>query len=345
MKYCTISKPLFLTLFLSLFILINSGSAKSFPFRTIAPGEIVPDISLLETQSNKTTSFHKLRGKPAILFFWGGDIAEKKERSIKALKGLKGLASFLQENDVQLQIINVQNDEEGIISEIRQAAGVTGKMYRDSKQKAYEQLGIFIMPSLLLIDKTGKVVNGMGYSKNMIQRLRGEIEIMSGEKTAEQLEAELHPKVIEKSADEKKARRHLQMGLVLARKGLIETALEEFQKALSTKNDLPEAHTEMGCGYLQLGKTQEAQDALDTALDLDPDSLRAEICMAQLSARLGEVDEAIDDLKAMLFRHSRNAPLHYALGQFYQQQEKYAKAAEEFRKAYELLNKKMNFQE
>lgn len=334
-----------LTIFLSLSIFLSSGVAESFPFRTLSLGEQIPDVSLVKATDNSKLSIHELQGSPAVLVFWGGDLDTKKKRAITALSELQELLPFFAEKNISFTAINVQGDSDATIAEITQAAGLTVPVYLDPEQQAYASLGIYIMPSVLLLDKNGVTIAGMGYSKDMTATLKGEVEILLGDKTREQVEAELHPVMEEKSKEEKEGNRRLGMGHVLARKGQLEAAQREFQAAIASNPKLAEAHVELGCLLLQLGKIDEAQKSLDAGLDIDQDSLRGEICSAQVLAAQGEVDTALDDLKAMLFRNGRNAELHFVLGTLYEKQENYSMATKEFRKSYELLQRSSSLEE
>ena len=338
MKLQQFSKSLFFSAIFLLYTFISSGSAESFPFRTIAPGDQLPTLTLTSSMG-QSLSTADLPATPSVLLFWGADIAEKKARSIKAMQELDRLAPFFNQHKVSLLLINAQGDDSSRFAQVQQESKSTAPLYHDSGQQAYGQLGIFIMPSVLLLDKERQVVAGMGFSKSMGPRLRGELEILLGLKSRDKVEEELNPKMVEKSASEKKARRHLQMGLVLVRKGQLEAGIRELLQAVSSQENLAEAQSVLGCAYGQLGKEQEALTALDRALELNPDDVQAEICLAQISASQGELAEAIQDLQAMLFRHGRNAQLHYVLGQLLQQQQQHEKAAQEFSKAYELLER------
>ena len=79
----------------------------------------------------------------------------------------------------------------------------------------------------------------------------------------------------------------------------------------------------------------------------------ARICALHISpcsdlgsrAEKGEVAQAISDLQAMVFRNGRNYHLHYVLGTLYSKKTDPEKAAQEFRKAYELLDRQMQHAE
>lgn len=330
-------KIIVLTLFISFSICLDSGVAQSFPFRNLAVGKPLPAGTIVDSADRTAFSLDALHGRPAVLLFWGGDIEMKKKRAITALTELQGLAPFLAERNISVKVINAEGDSLTIIKEVIAASGLTEPVYVDPDQKLYGELGVFIMPAVLLLDNDGVIVAGLGYGKDMTATLKGDIQIMLGEKTPEQLEAELHPVMIEKTKDEKDANRYLNMGKVLVHKGQFDEAKKEFQTALSRNPKLAEAFVELGCVDFQLGELDESAKNLDLGLELDPDSLRGEICFAQTTAAQGDVDTALDDLQEMLFRNGRNANLHYVLGTLHEQKGDLAKAAVEYRKAYELL--------
>ena len=78
--------------------------------------------------------------------------------------------------------------------------------------------------------------------------------------------------------------------------------------------------------------------------ELTPDYLPANICDARVRAEEGGMDDAVDDLKALLFRNARNPELHFTLGSLYEKQQKFTEAAAEYRKAYELVSKHVEFE-
>ena len=338
-------KILTLTILLSLYTFLSSGVAESFPFRTLSVGEQVPNVTLVNAADNSSLSTQDLKGSAAVIFFWGGDLDSKKKRAIAALTELQELLPFFTEKNIAFKVVNAQGDSDATIAEVSEASGLSVPVYLDSDQQAYGALGIFIMPSVLLLDSKGVTVAGMGYSKDMTAELKGEIEIMLGEKTREQVDAELNPVMVEKSKEEKDGNRRLSMGLVMARKGQLEAAQREFQAALESNPQLAAAHIELGCLAFQLGKNEEALNYLDAGLDIDEDSLRGEICLAQVTAAQGDIDGALSDLKAMLFRNARNAELHYVIGTLYDKKNNAAEAAKEYSKAYQLLLRSSNLEE
>lgn len=334
---------LILRTFIILNLLIFNTStllAVAFPFREFNVGDPVPDVTLMGFEdAKKQVTFSDLQGKPFVAVFWGADIEEKIERSTKTLEGLETLAQFFQERQVQVFTVNVQFDDPAIIEQVVNQAKSNVDVYLDQNRDAYATLGLFIMPTILLVDKDGKVAAGMGYSHDVVDRLKGEIEIMLGEKTRDQVMAELRPEMKETSEEDKQSRRHMDFGLVMRKRGQLETSIRELKKAVEIKPDLAQAHFELGCIYLEKGQLDEAEKAFDSALESDPDSIRARVCKTKFKREKGLADEAVKDLLVILDEHPDTYDALYTLGRSYEDLKKMQEAMDSYKKAYSSIQR------
>lgn len=326
--------------FAGLFILVDSSQAESFPFRTLTIGKPVPDAQFVGYKGEETKSIHSFAGKPLFLIFWGGDMEAKKKRAVKTLTALQGLLPYLNEKGVSVLVVNMQNDLQMVVDEVVTLSGLTIPVYKDVSQEAYSSFGLYVLPSALFVDAKGKVTGGVGYSKDIAQRLRGETDVMLGLITKKELEAELNPVMKEIPKEERLALRHMEMGIVMNHKGMPDAAQREFQDALKLNPSLHEARIKLGCLHLENGALDDAIKELEAGIEGKPDSIEAEICLAKVSAEMGELDEAIMDLKTLLFKNSRNSDLQYAVGRLLEKQKKHEEAAASYRKAYDLLQRK-----
>lgn len=331
-----------ITSFLMLFC--GASMASSFPFRAIAPGDPLPALSFKNIKDNSVVAVASLKGSAVALVFWGADMDTKKERSLKTLAAMEASLPFLEQRKVKVLLVNAQGDAPEVMQGVVSQLGGKLPVYVDESQKAYGDLGIFVVPSVMLVDKDGKVVSGIGFSHDFSERLQGEVQVMLGEKNREAMEKELRPEMKEKPAEEKQSVRHLNMALVMTKRGQADSAISELQKALALEPKMAEAQGQLGCLYLDKGKLVEAKAALDKAYELNPDYLPAMICDARVRAEEGQVDEAVGDLQALLFRNARNADLHYALGLLLEKQQKFTDAAQEYRKAYELVSREVELE-
>lgn len=328
-------------IFSGVLVFSGYGEANSFPFRSVNVGDPLPAVTVRSMLNQQEESLSKFKGKPLVLVFFGADIPTKKERSVKALTELQKMASFLEDKGVTVLTVNVQGDETAIINEVISESASTFPVYVDAGRQAYGNLGIFVMPSIMLVATDGSVVAGMGYSHDLGQRLKGEVELMLGEKTRAQVEEELRPEMVEKSEEEKGALRHYNLGMTMIKRGQPEAAMRELGKAIELEPELGNAHVHLGCLQLAAGQLELARASLDKGTELVPDMLEGKVCSARLKAEAGQLDEAIDDINFMMLRSSRSPILHYVLGTMLEAKDDKAKAMQEYRKAYELLEKSL----
>lgn len=342
MKNSTRIKLFFFVLVTACFCSVSNSFAESFPFRSIAIGNPIPAANVTAFKKQETVNFNSFKGKPFVVVFWGADLPAKKERAIKAFTTLQELLPFFEKRNISILAVNVQDDPVEVIEEVVTLSKSTMPMYVDSSKTLYADLGIFVMPALLLLDKDGKVNAGMGYSHDVGDRLKGDCEILLGEKTKEQVAEAIRPKVADKSPEEKEAMRRLNMGEVLVKKGMSDSAIREYEEAIKIFPAIGgEAYVQLGCLYLDAGKIDEADKMIEKGLKMTPDSLRGQICMAKVMA-VDNVQDAINELESLLLRKSQSPDLHYAIGTFYEKLGNTAKSAKEYRKAYELLENKIS---
>lgn len=329
---------LFLGVFCLLFLLCGASMASSFPFRAISVGDPLPSLNFKKVNSSDLLTVEDFKGKPVVLVFWGADIETKKERSLKAFSATEELLPFLEERKVKVLFVNAQGDDLNIIKSVSDNLSGDIPVFMDESKKAYGELGIFVVPSVLLIDTDGKVAAGLGYSHDYKERLQGEVEILLGEKSRQEVEAALRPEMIERTPEEKKTARYLSLALIMKKRGQVDSAIKELQNALAINPDMVEAHGELGCLYIDKGMLEEAKKELDAAYELDSDYVPANICDARVMAEEGQVDEALDELRVLLFRNARNPELHYTIGTLQEKKGNIVEAAKEYRKAFELVN-------
>jgi Tfp pilus assembly protein PilF len=230
-------------------------------------------------------------------------------------------------------------DPAAVINEVVDKSKSTIKVYLDENQKAYATLGIFVMPTVLLVDKDGNVAAGMGYSRDLMDRLKGAVEIMLGEKTAEQVAAELRPEMIEISAEEKASRRHFDFGMVMLKRGQLDAAIREFGKAVEVDPGMSKAHLQLGCLYLGNNELENAEKSINKTLEADPDSVNGKICRGELLRLKGELEQAAKELQAVITSHPEKYDAYYYLGRVFEDQKKEKEAMDMYKKGYKLILK------
>jgi tetratricopeptide (TPR) repeat protein len=323
-----------------LFLTINTVVVVAFPFRELKEGNPVPDVTLtpLETEKSKVT-FSGIKGTPFIVIFWGADLPEKIKHSAQILGDIEKLVPFLDERNIQRYSVNVQNDGNDAVQEVVSKSKSTIEIYKDENLKAYATLGIYVMPVVLLVDQEGNVSAGMGYSHDLIDRLKGSIEIMLGEKTEAQVAAELRPEMIEATAEEKASKRHFSYGMVMMKRGQFDAAIRELSKAVENDPGMSAAYLQLGCLYLGKNEYENAERAINKALDADPESVQGKICQGELLRLRKQLDEAEKLLQEVISSHPENYKAKYNLGRVLEDKKKDKEAMENYKKAYRSIVK------
>lgn len=327
-----------LVIVLALFVSsISTLQAEAFPFREFTEGGQVPDVTLQNLANpSKTVSFSDLKGTGFIAVFWGADLPEKIEHSASVLRAVEDLAPFLRERNISVLSVNAQGDGAAEIDRVLKLADSRAQVYLDRDNTAYATLGLFVLPTVLLVDRNGRAAAGFGYSRDLQDRLRGAIEIMLGEKTPEQVEADLRPEMREPTADEKAARRHLDFGLVMLKRGQLDAAARELAKAVAIDPGLTDVHLQLGCIYLDLDRLNEAEEAIVRAPEIDPAAPAAH-CRGELLRRKGQLAEAEKELDRILEANPTHHNAVYTLGKVHEDQQQFEEASIAYKKAYELV--------
>jgi len=174
----------------------------------------------------------------------------------------------------------------------------------------------------------------------LIDRLRGSVEIMLGEKTAEQVAAELRPEMKVASDEDKASKRHFDFGMVMMKRGQIDAAIRELGKAVEVDPTMSEAHLQLGCLYLGNLELDNAEKAINKALETDPDSVGGKICLGELLRLKGELDQAAKELQTIVAAHPEKYDAYYYLARVYEDQKKDKEAMDNYKKGYIAILKK-----
>ncbi len=328
-------KNLMLFIIMSFLFLCARQTQGAFPFRNVKKGLPLPHFCVYPLTTQEKLCSENLRGKLSILFFWGADLPIKKERTIKILQEFRKTEPFLKKRAVRFISINVQNDDLKTIEEVVKSSKTNYPIYVDRHKEAYKALGIFVMPSVLIIDKQGKIVEGEAYSHYLIKKIKEKIQTIMGEKHSIKKDTK-NSKIKQKTTKEKMADRYFNMGKIMLKRRMPKEAIKEFQKALELNPLLYKAHIAIGCIYLQEGNIKQAIHELKISLK-HIKSLKGEICLARAIAKQGDTKQAINRLKELLLHNNQNPEIHFALGELYEQEKRYTQALQEYKKAYKLL--------
>jgi Flp pilus assembly protein TadD len=110
---------------------------------------------------------------------------------------------------------------------------------------------------------------------------------------------------------------HHNLGIVYQQRGDHAKAVEQFQKAISSKPDDAASHALLGVSLLALARAQEAVEHVEKAVQLDPNKPELRLQLALAYERIGDSPRVVEQLRA-LRRSEPKEPEHaYRLGKAY----------------------------
>ena len=107
---------------------------------------------------------------------------------------------------------------------------------------------------------------------------------------------------------------HYSLANALVQKGRTSEAIDHYQHALQIDPSYVEAHTNLGDALFLMGRTSQAIDQYEQALRIDPNYGHAHINLADALVKTGRVPEAIDHYKQAVRMTPSYGTAHYNLG-------------------------------
>jgi tetratricopeptide (TPR) repeat protein len=104
------------------------------------------------------------------------------------------------------------------------------------------------------------------------------------------------------------------LGIVLAKRGRIDEAIDHYRKALEIEPNHAEAHNNLGLALAGRGRIDEAIDHYQRTLKIDPGDAAAHVNLGLALAGRGRIDEAMSHFQKALDIKPDDAEGHYNLG-------------------------------
>ena len=220
----------------SLFFAFCMQTIPAHAFMYVHRGDELPHLDFWEVSTDLKKEFGKKSG-PLVLIFWGADIDTKRDRAIEVLSDIQNNRSFYKERGVELAAVFVQPQLMSLIDKVVSKTKIDFPVYVDNDRQAFENLGVYVMPSILIVTKDGIIHEGLGYTRNLDELLPGEIQVMLHEKDREELNAELHPEIVVRTTAQRRARLDYNYAMNLVKRHRVDAALDKLELSLQKNPD------------------------------------------------------------------------------------------------------------
>jgi tetratricopeptide (TPR) repeat protein len=126
---------------------------------------------------------------------------------------------------------------------------------------------------------------------------------------------------------------HNDLGYVLAAQGRTAEAIEHYQKAVEINPHFAEAHNNLGILLAKQGRTTEAIEHYQRAMEANPSLAEAHNNLGKLLAKQGRTAEAIGQFQKALEVEPDNTKVHYNLANIFTAQGRWDEAIEHYQRA------------
>ncbi len=124
---------------------------------------------------------------------------------------------------------------------------------------------------------------------------------------------------------------HSDRGVAYHLAGQIDSAIAEYDKALSVNPDFTYAHCNLGIAYFTLGHTDRAIQEFIAAINVDPELVEVHFNLGVAYKSKGDFDAALRELQWVLHADPDDADCHFQLGQVYETSQRLDEAIEHYR--------------
>jgi len=309
----------------------------STPPRRIPEGALVPEFSAVDT-TGKPFVCRRSSGNVLILAF----LSSEKKRSQEAVEDRLGaLSSIPPERLTSLQVAFVmQNvDNRQFIASIQKEAPTVVHILDDDRHHIWGKFGIIATPTVLICDPQGKVLcvkPGHAYDfaavvkSRLFQALEIPYDVSSNDTST--------VRTVANSTVSAKAKRHLQMAKSLARKGRVNSAIEQAKIAYEIDPNSSDVALELGELLCRAGQAQKAIKLVSAAsVENHRDKARIDLTLGWANRQMGRLQEAETFLKEGIRQDATLHRLYFELGRVYQQRNESEKAMQAYFRALQLI--------
>lgn len=189
----------------------------------------------------------------------------------------------------------------------------------DAGRQQYGRLGIIVMPTLLLVNRDGKLHQSMpGYEPGYEHVLGAHVQFLTGRINEKELAVRISASRPARDMSRERAERLTQSAEVMLGRGLKAEAAAELERAMKTDPHYHKAALDLALLKTATGDSKAADALLDKVLQADPHEREARLVIGIIRFREKRLDDAEKSLKEALMLNPDPARTHYWLARVYE---------------------------
>lgn len=301
--FCTI---LFMLILLSCSLFVYPKGA----FRNIEVGQTGPNF-VLEGGKGETYNLISEGAAANLFIFW----RPGQSRSERAMADLQKVWMEMAGKEINIIGITGAEDKEEMIK-AGEELGLTFPIVMDPNREVYGAYGALTVPSLGILDKDGILVYyHANYDQKFSKRIKGELEILLGTLSREDLEAQLTDVEPKLSDEQKTAIRYSNLAGKLLTQGKLDRALSYFQKAYEADKNNKELLVVISTLLIKMERWAEAGEIMGEIEAEFPKNTRVFLNKAIIALHNNDLEASRSALEYALVRNPRLADGYFYLGQ------------------------------
>lgn len=238
--------------------------ASALAFREAPIGAAVRNRTMPTVDGRKEQLLSPAKANVFVFFRVGQD------HSVEALRQLSRLEAELKGRSVRfVGIVSSTDPRDAVLAVVRET-GIRMPVLIDENDAFYGELGVYLHPSVGIVDDRGKLAGYQPFRKiNMLDAMRGRIQLVLGEIDEAQLASVIEPPP---SPVATKSRAHARVTLAraLLQAGKVDAAIASLRAALVIDPGYPDAHATLAEALARNGACAEAEHEFDAAHQLAP---------------------------------------------------------------------------
>jgi len=285
--------------------------------RKIKVGDIMPEFSLPDSNGVTFTYKHGRNRVLAVAF-----LPTSESQFQRMATEIEQAVADLQEKTKTLDFVGILSGPAGKEA-LESGKLVSKKAFRvllDDEYGLWGKLGVIAVPTVLIVGKDDKILwIKPGYDYNFVPVARVYLNQALGIAQETTAEDAAKIKTVANYTVAARAERHLQMAKMFEKKGRIDSAIAETQKAIELDPNSVETVLELGALLCRAGRSKEALNVTDKLnVTKGPVGARRLLISGWAKRQLGNLEAAEKDLLDATRIDMRSGRGFFELGRVYQ---------------------------
>jgi tetratricopeptide (TPR) repeat protein len=306
------------------FLLLPNLAAQA-SLRNVKIGDKMPQFSL-QNLEGKTVTWQPGKHQALVVVFLPSD----SRRMVRVLTDLEKITQESRKEAANLVILAVTTSpqsKDNLLALPKQGK-VRFPILLDTQLKLWGQLGVIAAPTTIVVAPDDTIQwTKAGYGYDFLPSIRSHVALATGKADSQTTEQKSTVNALVNATPQARARRHLQMARIFARKGRWDAAVTEAQKAAELTPDSIEVLSELGQFLCRTGQNQAAiKIAQKIKSEKKQEQALAALIQGWALRQLAEYTKAEQMLREATLKNPKSARAFYELGKIYQARNQTEKA-------------------